>query len=53
MEYISMAIILLMRKKTYRGHAPPQPKDVFLLQNMAHNGDHSTWLSWSGPENNM
>ena len=38
---------------TYGGHAPPQPKDVFFLQNMAYNSYHSTWLSWLGPENNI
>jgi hypothetical protein len=50
MGSVLMAIILL-KNDTYGGHAPPQPKDVFLLQNMAYNCRHSTWLPLLHPEN--
>jgi hypothetical protein len=39
------SIILLYRNKTYRGHAFPQPKNMFLLQNVANDLYHPTWLS--------
>jgi hypothetical protein len=50
MGSVLMAMVLL-RNDTYGGHAPPQPNDVFLLQNMAYNCCHSTWLPLLSPEN--